>query len=125
VYCRAIACDFDGTGAINGHPAPELYAVLAAARGQGIVTVLVTVRVWEDVQRACEELSSFDAVIAENGTSIHLCGMVGPFKSVRRHQDHYLIQPEPDRGDEVARQPRVARPARCAMPFSARWHKDE
>jgi hypothetical protein len=23
MYCRVIACDFDGTGATNGHPAPE------------------------------------------------------------------------------------------------------
>jgi hydroxymethylpyrimidine pyrophosphatase-like HAD family hydrolase len=42
MYCRVIACDFDGTGAVEGHPAPELYAALAAARAQGIVTLLVT-----------------------------------------------------------------------------------
>lgn len=40
MYCRAIVCDFDGTGATDGHPAPELYAALAAARGHGIVTFL-------------------------------------------------------------------------------------
>jgi len=44
MYCRVIACDFDGTGAVDGHPAPELYAALAAARAQGIVTLLVTGR---------------------------------------------------------------------------------
>jgi hydroxymethylpyrimidine pyrophosphatase-like HAD family hydrolase len=44
MYCRVIACDFDGTGATDGHPAPELYAALAAARAQGIVTLLVTGR---------------------------------------------------------------------------------
>jgi hydroxymethylpyrimidine pyrophosphatase-like HAD family hydrolase len=32
MYCRVIACDFDGTGAVDGHPAPGLYAALAAAR---------------------------------------------------------------------------------------------
>jgi len=64
VYCRVIACDFDGTSATNGHPAPELYAALAAARGQGIVTLLVTGRVLEDVQRLCEEESPFDVVVA-------------------------------------------------------------
>ncbi|HEV8721354.1 MAG TPA: HAD hydrolase family protein [Candidatus Binatia bacterium] len=74
MYCRVIACDFDGTGAVDGHPAPELYAALAAARAQGIVTLLVTGRVLEDVQRACEELSPFDGVIAENGAVVHLCG---------------------------------------------------
>lgn len=73
MYCRVIACDFDGTGATDGHPAPELYAVLAAARAQGMITLLVTGRVLEDVQRACEEFSPFDGVVAENGAVIHLC----------------------------------------------------
>lgn len=73
MYCRAIACDFDGTGATEGRPVPEVYAALAAARAQGIVTLLVTGRVLEDVQRACEDLSSFDAVVAENGAVIYLC----------------------------------------------------
>jgi hydroxymethylpyrimidine pyrophosphatase-like HAD family hydrolase len=75
MYCRVIACDFDGTGAVNGHPAPELYAALDAARAEGIVTLLVTGRVLEDVQRACEEFSPFDAVVAENGAVVYLCGL--------------------------------------------------
>ncbi len=75
MYCRAIACDFDGTGATDGHPAPELYAALAAARAQGVVTLLATGRVLEDVQRACDELSPFDAVVAENGAVIYLCAL--------------------------------------------------
>ena len=66
MYCRVIACDFDGTGASNDHPAPELYGALAAARAHGIVTLLVTGRVLEDVQRACDECSAFDAVVAES-----------------------------------------------------------
>lgn len=75
MYCRVIACDFDGTGATNGHPAPELYAALAAARLHGMVTLLVTGRVLEDVQRACDELSPFDAVVAENGAVVYLCSL--------------------------------------------------
>lgn len=74
VYCRVIACDFDGTAASAGQPAPEVYAALAAARARGIVTVMVTGRVLEEVQRACEELAPFDAVVAENGAVIHFCG---------------------------------------------------
>ena len=62
-------------GATDGHPAQELYAALAAARGEGIVTLLVTGRILEDVQRACEETSPFDVVVAENGAVIHLCGI--------------------------------------------------
>jgi len=72
MYCRVIACDFDGTGAVNGHPAPELYAALAAAQAQGIVTLLGTGRVLEDVQRACE-FSPFDAVVGENCAGVHIC----------------------------------------------------
>ncbi len=75
MYCRVIACDFDGTSATDGHPAPELYAALAAARTQGILTLLATGRVLEDVQRACEGESPFDAVVAENGAVVCLCGV--------------------------------------------------
>ncbi len=74
VYCRAIACDFDGTGAVDGHLAPELYAALSAARAQGIVTLLVTGRVLEDLENTCGELSPFDAVVAENGAVVRLGG---------------------------------------------------
>ena len=35
MYCRVIACDFDGTGAVDGHPARELYAPLAAHGRRG------------------------------------------------------------------------------------------
>lgn len=92
MYCRVIACDFDGTGATDGHPAPELYAALAAARGHGIVTLLVTGRVLEDVQRACEELSPFDAVVAENGAIIHLCGIGRTIQIGQPPPEHFLGQ---------------------------------
>ena len=35
MYCRVIAYDFDGIGAVDGHPAPELYAPLAAHGRRG------------------------------------------------------------------------------------------
>jgi hypothetical protein len=50
MYCRVIACDFDGTGASNGRMAPEVSGALEAARMYGIVTMLVTGRVLEDLQ---------------------------------------------------------------------------
>ncbi len=90
MYCRAIACDFDGTGATDGHPAPELYAALAAARAQGIVTLLVTGRVLEDVQRACEELSPFDAVVAENGAVVYLCALGRTVQIGSPPAEHFL-----------------------------------
>ena len=90
MYCRVIACDFDGTGATNGHPAPELYAALGAARAQGIVSLLVTGRVLEEVQRACEDLSPFDAVIAENGAVVNLCGLGRTIQIGRPPSEHFL-----------------------------------
>ena len=74
MYCRVIACDFDGTGAAEGHMAPEVAAALAQARSEGYVTLLVTGRVLEDIQSMCSDHSVFDAVIAENGAVIWLCG---------------------------------------------------
>jgi hypothetical protein len=90
MYCRAIACDFDGTGATDGRPAPEVYAALAAARAQGIITLLVTGRVLEDVQRACEEFSPFDAVVAENGAVIYLCGIGRTIQIGEPPPEHFL-----------------------------------
>jgi len=72
MYCRAIACDFDGTTAINGQLAPEVAAALATARVQGYVTLLVSGRLLEDLRALTPDLSMFDAVVAENGAVIHL-----------------------------------------------------
>ncbi len=72
MYCRALACDFDGTGATNGRLAPEVAVVLADARTRGIVTMLVTGRILEDLQVAEVDLASFDAVVAENGAVVRL-----------------------------------------------------
>ena len=90
MYCRAIACDFDGTGATDGHPAPELYGALAEARAQGIVTLLVTGRVLEDVQRACDDLSPFDAIVAENGAVIYLCTLGRTIQIGEPPPEHFL-----------------------------------
>ncbi len=75
MYCRVLACDFDGTGATGGQLAPELAAALGAAKVQGFVTVLVTGRVHEDVQALCTDLSMFDAVVAENGAVVCFPGL--------------------------------------------------
>ena len=73
MYCRAIAVDFDGTGATDGRLAPEVAAALGKARAHGNATLMVTGRVLEDVQAACADGCMFDAIVAENGAVIHLC----------------------------------------------------
>lgn len=75
MYCRVIACDFDGTGATGGQLAPELAAALAAARARGYATLLVTGRVHEEVEALCTDLSMFDGVVAENGAVVCLPGL--------------------------------------------------
>ena len=72
VYCRVLACDFDGTGASDGHLAPEVAAALADARARGIVTLLVTGRVLEDLRAAGVDVACFDAIVAENGAVVFL-----------------------------------------------------
>jgi len=70
MYCRVIACDFDGTGAADGKLAPEVASSLHRARLAGIITLLVTGRVLEDFRVALVDFSAFDAVVAENGAVI-------------------------------------------------------
>jgi hydroxymethylpyrimidine pyrophosphatase-like HAD family hydrolase len=72
MYCRALVCDLDGTGAGNGQLFLEVAAALAAARAQGFVTMLATGRVFAEVQALCPDLSVFDAVVAENGAIVWL-----------------------------------------------------
>jgi hydroxymethylpyrimidine pyrophosphatase-like HAD family hydrolase len=72
MYCRVLACDFDGTGAVNGRLAPEVTSVLTAARSVGFVILLVTGRVLEELQTAGVNFDIFDAVVAENGALVWL-----------------------------------------------------
>jgi hydroxymethylpyrimidine pyrophosphatase-like HAD family hydrolase len=72
MYCRVLACDFDGTGATDGRLAAEVVAALGKARAQGVAALLVTGRVLEDVEALCGDLSIFDAVVAENGAVVCL-----------------------------------------------------
>lgn len=70
MYCRVLACDFDGTITSDGRIAPEVTAALADARAGGMVIILVTGRVLEDFRLADVDLSGFDAVVAENGAVV-------------------------------------------------------
>ncbi len=70
MYCRVLACDFDGTGAVGGRLAPEVEDVLARARAAGYATLLVTGRVIESLRLDAADLHAFDAVVAENGAVV-------------------------------------------------------
>lgn len=66
-----LALDFDGTIAQNDVLDPEVRKAIAELRGCGIVVILVTGRILEDLRRVCGDLHFVDAIVAENGAFIH------------------------------------------------------
>lgn len=62
-----LALDYDGTIAVDGALDREVGAALRRAREQGIVVVLVTGRILDDLRRVAGDLRFVDAVVAENG----------------------------------------------------------
>ena len=67
VHVRALATDYDGTIARNGRIDREVRKALERLRAAGISIVLVTGRIYRDLQTVAGDLSLFDAVVAENG----------------------------------------------------------
>ncbi|HEY6615394.1 MAG TPA: HAD hydrolase family protein, partial [Vicinamibacterales bacterium] len=66
-----IALDYDGTVARDDVLDPSVRNAIAAARTQGIVVLLVTGRILNELQRVAGDLHFVDGVIAENGAVIH------------------------------------------------------
>ena len=62
-----LALDYDGTIAQNDVLDPDVRSAIAQLRTQGIVVVLVTGRILEDLRRVAGDLHFLDAVVAENG----------------------------------------------------------
>ena len=62
-----LALDYDGTIAIDGVLDPEVRSAIAEARAAGVVVVLVTGRILDDLRRVAGDLRFVDAVVAENG----------------------------------------------------------
>ena len=69
-----LALDFDGTIARNDVLDADVRSAIAEVRAQGIVVVLVTGRILEDLRRVTGELHFVDAVVAENGAVIEFPG---------------------------------------------------
>ena len=66
-----LALDFDGTIASADVVEPAVRAAIAAARTQGIVVLLVSGRMLDDLRRVAGGLHFVDGVVAENGAVIH------------------------------------------------------
>jgi len=65
-----LALDYDGTIAVNGVLDPEVRRAIVEARAGGIVVVLVTGRILNDLRDLIGDLRLVDAVVAENGAVI-------------------------------------------------------
>lgn len=66
-----IALDYDGTIAFDDRLHPDVRKVIADARANGIVVVLVTGRRLSELYRVLGDLHFVDAVVAENGAVMH------------------------------------------------------
>ena len=65
-----LVVDFDGTIAKDDVLDPDVRRAIGELRAQGIVVVLATGRVLEDLQRVAGDLHFVDAVVAENGAVV-------------------------------------------------------
>jgi hydroxymethylpyrimidine pyrophosphatase-like HAD family hydrolase len=71
VKLSVIAVDYDGTVARGDVLDPTARPAIAAARTSGIIVLLVTGRILDDLRRVAGDLHFVDAVIAENGAIVH------------------------------------------------------
>jgi hydroxymethylpyrimidine pyrophosphatase-like HAD family hydrolase len=65
-----LAIDFDGTAARADVLDPDVRAAIGELRAQGIVVILATGRILEDLRRVAGDLHFVDAVVAENGAVV-------------------------------------------------------
>ena len=66
-----IALDYDGTVARGDVLDPAVREAMALARTQGVVVLLVTGRILDELRRVAGDLHFVDGVIAENGAVLH------------------------------------------------------
>jgi hydroxymethylpyrimidine pyrophosphatase-like HAD family hydrolase len=67
----AVAVDFDGTIAFNDRVDPGIRDAIGELRARGVLVLLVTGRILDDLTRVAGDLHFVDAVIAENGAVLY------------------------------------------------------
>ncbi len=67
----ALACDYDGTIALNGRVVPSTVAALESLRGSGRKLILVTGRELDELLGIFPEIHLFERVVAENGALLY------------------------------------------------------
>lgn len=71
VKLSVVALDYDGTITSGDAVDGSVREAIAAARRQGIVVLLVTGRILDELRRVAGDLHFVDGVVAENGAVIH------------------------------------------------------
>jgi hypothetical protein len=71
---RVFALDYDGTIASQGALDAAVRAAVADARARGLVVVLATGRMLDDLRSLLGDLALFDAIVAENGAVLAFPG---------------------------------------------------
>ena len=71
---KALACDYDGTLALEDKIGGAVRDALERARRAGLRLILVTGRTFFELTRVCDCLEVFDAVVAENGAVLYYPG---------------------------------------------------
>lgn len=66
-----LALDYDGTLAVDGVLDPHARDAIAAARSNGILVLLVTGRILQELRQVAGDLHFVDGVVAENGGVVH------------------------------------------------------
>ena len=66
-----LALDYDGTIACGDTLDPSVRDAIAAARARGILVLLVTGRILDELRRVTGDLHFVDGVVAENGAVVH------------------------------------------------------
>ena len=83
---RALATDYDGTLAKDGHVDEPTLAALERLRDSGRLLILVTGRELDELWTVCPRTGMFDMVVAENGAVV--------FRPSSR-QERRLAEPPP------------------------------
>jgi hydroxymethylpyrimidine pyrophosphatase-like HAD family hydrolase len=74
VKFSVLVLDYDGTIATDGVLDSDVRRAIAAARAEGIVVILATGRILNDLRRVAGDLSFVDAIVAENGAVLAFPG---------------------------------------------------
>lgn len=69
-----LALDYDGTIAQNGVLDPEVRQAIGELRAKGVVVLIVTGRILDELRRVAGDLHFVDGVVAENGAVVEFPG---------------------------------------------------